>query len=391
MLRLITGLILLLHAGNLLAQFDRQQVELDSLTYAQYVRGDWKNLLLTANKAIKAKQDFSLLNIRAAIAAGALNKPYKEQYYLQRSIRDYPYDPLALPLLYVNYLNIGQYPQALRINKKMQPDSVLKQYYPKRPPIHLVGVEVGLKRSNDSALYKPLLYAQAGFGFRVKAISFYNAFSLLKQDAYYGMMDQYQYYLTASIPLQHNWTIAPAMHLLHYNVQNRLPEEDSSKLTGNPFVLGMNASKLYRNFQYQLGVYYGTLNYETQLQIQPAITWFPLANNKLSLNVTGNYLTESSTFTTSATASYAPFRFMSFTGAYLNANTRYYTEQNGFLVNNSYDVTGSRYMGMVNFSPTVNWTIYAVYLHETKQLADPGHPDILYNYDMGVLGLKRTF
>lgn len=388
MLRFITGLILLLHTGNLWAQFDRQQVELDSLSYAQYESGNWKELLNTARKAVANKQDFPLLNLRAAIAAGAINKPYKAQYYLQRSIRDYPYDPMALPLLYTNYLSIGQYPQALRINKKMQPDSILKHYYPKRPPIHLVGIEVGFKQSTDSSLYKPLLYGQAGFGFRVNAISFYNAFSFLKQDAYYGTMQQYQYYLTAMIPLKHNFTLAPAMHLLHYTLEHTIPELDSNKLTGNPFVLGMNVSKLHRNFQYQLGVYYATLNYETQLQIQPAITWFPFANNKLSLNVTGNYLTESSTFTSSATVNYVPIRYVSITGAYLNANTRYYTEQNGFLVNNSYDITGSRYMGMVNVSPTSNWTLYAVYLHETKR---EGTFDIPYNYDMGVLGLKRTF
>lgn len=388
MLKFITGLILFLYTGNIWAQFDRQQAELDSLTYEQYIKGDWKALLRAVNKAIADKQDFPILNVRGAIAATALNKPYKEQYFLQRSINDYPNDPMALPLLYLNYLAIGQYPQALRANKQLQNNPSLKAFYPKRPVIHLVGVEAGFKQSSDSSLYKPLLYAQAGFGFRAKSISVYNAFSYLKQESYYGTMQQYQYYLTAMIPLKHNITLAPAVHVLQYHIDNTLPVPDSSKLSNTPVVAGMNISKLYRNFLYQLGAYYSTLNYENQLQIQPAITWFPLSNNKLSLNVTGNYLTESSIFTTSATASYAPFRFVSITGAYLNANTRYYTEQNGFLVNNSYDVTGDRYMGMITLNPTVNWSVYAVYLHETKQ---EGTLDKPYTFDMGVLGLKRTF
>ncbi|MES2778283.1 MAG: hypothetical protein V4651_00155, partial [Bacteroidota bacterium] len=79
------------------------------------------------------------------------------------------------------------------------------------------------------------------------------------------------------------------------------------------------------------------------------------------------------------------------TAAYLNANTRYYSEQNGSLVNNSYDNTGDRYMGMVTVSPSSKWSIYAVYLHETKQLSVEGLPETSYNFDMGVIGLKRFF
>jgi hypothetical protein len=391
MLRLITGLILLLCAGNTWAQLDQKQVELDSLTYAQYLNKDWKQLLHTANKAIDEKEDFYLVNIRAAIASASLNKPYKEQYYLQRSYQDFPNDPkLTLPMLYVNYLSTGQYPQALRISKQMEHDSTLKQYFPKRPAIHLVGAEVGFKQSTDSALYKPLLYAQAGLGFRVKTVSLYNAFSWLKQEAYYGTMQQYQYYISAMIPFSNNWTLAPAFHVLHYSIQNTLAVADSSQLSGTPYVAGMNATKLYRNFQYGLGVYYSTLNYETQLQLQPAITWFPFSNNMVSLNVTGNYLTEKNTLATSATASLTPNRYLTFSGSYLSANTRYYTEQNGFLVNNSYDITGDRIMGMVNYNATLNWSIYAVYLHETKQL-ETIVQTASYAYDMLVLGLKRTF
>ncbi|MES2560576.1 MAG: hypothetical protein V4590_12600 [Bacteroidota bacterium] len=388
MLRYITGLIAFLYAGNSWAQFDRQQVELDSLTYAQYLQQDWKNLVTTTSKAIHNDADFPLLNIRAAIASAALNKPYDEQYYLQRSYRDFPNDPLTLSLLYNNYLNIGQYPQALRINKQLQQDSSLKQYYPKRPPIHLAGIEVGFKRSSDSSLYKPLMYAQAGLGFRVKTIAFYNAFSYLTQDCYYGRMQQYQYYLSAMIPLKRNWTIAPAVHALYYTIQSTIPGLDANKLSATPFVLGINTSKLHRNFQYQLGAYYSTLNDENQLQLQPGITWFPLSGNTLSLNVTGNYLTENGSFTTSATANVMLNKYFSLTAAYLNANTRYYTEQNGFLVNNSYDITGSRYVGMLSFHPTINWTVYAVYLRETKRESTF---DIPYNFDTGVLGIRRTF
>jgi hypothetical protein len=166
---------------------------------------------------------------------------------------------------------------------------------------------------------------------------------------------------------------------------------DSSVLQNSPILVGLNIAKLFHNFQYNFGVYYSNLNYEKQLQIQPSVNWYPLANNKIILNAAANYIVQKNKVITSATITYNPITLLSFSGSYLAANTRYFIEQNGLLVNNSYDPTENRYLGMVTFFPRINWSIYVVYLYETKTLNQDPLPVITYNNQMGVLGIKRAF
>lgn len=388
--RILTSLLIFCTL-SLYAQLDAEMVRVDSITYAHYYRGEWKQLLQIADKVIAEKKDFYWLNVRAAIAASVLNKPYREKRYLQKIVNEFPYDPVTLPLVYANQLATGQYAHALQSNLKMQSDTFLPKYYPRRPIVHLINIEGGYKPSSNNGLYKPLYYSQAGFGFRIATIPFHTAFSYLSQESYLGTMNQYQYYLSGMLPLKRNWTIAPAVHLLRYSINNTIAVADTSQLSHTSFLGGINISKLHRTMLYQLGMYYSTLNNEKQFQIQPAVTWYPLANNKLSLNISGNFITQSKKIITSLSVTYNPIRFVGITGGYLSANTRYFSEQNGLLINNSYDITGNRYLGMLTVNPTSSWSIYSAYLHETKKLSNQTLPDISYTYNMLVTGIKRTF
>jgi hypothetical protein len=72
----------------------------------------------------------------------------------------------------------------------------------------------------------------------------------------------------------------------------------------------------------------------------------------------------------------------------LYANARYFTEQNGLLVNNAYDITGNRIMLNINRNLNREWSVYGIYIYETKTEALSQLP---YVYHMGILGLKRVF
>lgn len=387
----IVSIIILLGSFTLFAQIDSEMAQLDSITYAQYYHAQWKQLLQTADNAIQSKKDFYWLNVRAAIAASAIHKPYRETSYLQNITKEYPFDPISLPLVYLNQLNTGQYAHALQTNHRMQSNTELQKYYTRRPVVHSLSAESGYKPSSNDSLYKPLYYGQAGLAFRIKHIPIYTAVSYLKQQSYYGNMQQYQLYVNATLPFKRNWTVTPALHILHYNIENTITVNDSSVLQNSPILVGLNIAKLFHNFQYNFGVYYSNLNYEKQLQIQPSVNWYPLANNKIILNAAANYIVQKNKVITSATITYNPITLLSFSGSYLAANTRYFIEQNGLLVNNSYDPTGNRYLGMVTFFPRINWSIYVVYLYETKTLNQDPLPVITYNNQMGVLGIKRAF
>jgi hypothetical protein len=366
------------------AQYDPRMVSLDSVTYAYFVNKDWRKLIDTVDVAISEKNDFYLLNIRAAIASNVLNKPYKEQYYLQKANQDFPNDALGLSMMYNNYLQTGSYPQALRTLRQMQQDSSLRNSYPERPFIHLINAEVGYKISSEEAFYKPLFYTLGGVGFRINKVSFYSAFSYLSQTSYLGKLKQYQLYLSGNIPLKKNWIFSPALHLLNYGIE----ENNIETFSGSPVLAGINVTKQHKNITYGLGYYFSTLNNERQHQIQPSVTWYPFSNNRLSVNVFGGYMPMKNQWIQNYTIQTQPFNQTTFTVSYLYANARYFTEQNGLLVNNAYDITGNRIMLNINRNLNREWSVYGIYIYETKTEALSQLP---YVYHMGILGLKRVF
>lgn len=381
---MLFSVILCLHAK---AQYKERLAVLDSVTYIQYYTAQWKPLLDTANLAIKNEQDFYWLYIRAAYAAQQINKPYKEFYYLSKAYTKFPNDVLAQTRLYASSFVTGQYNRSLKLNRVIRTDSTLKPYYPKLPAVHLVNVEAGIKYPNDT-LYSIMHYIQAGTGFRIRNIALYSALTYMQQKLYYGDMKQYQLYISAAFSTRNNWQIVPVLHLMRYDITNAPAYIDHSKLAGDPYTAGLQVSRLYKNVQYSAGIYYSTLGKQEQIQIQPSLTWFPLSNNKVYLNASGNYLTEQSKLTLSGSAGYMPFSRLSLSVAYLAAQTRYYTEQNGFIVNNSYDITKDRYMVSFNWRLHPLLSIYGIYQYEAKT---ESYFNIPYNYHTGIMGVKKLF
>ncbi|MES2689953.1 MAG: hypothetical protein V4658_06085 [Bacteroidota bacterium] len=369
------------------AQYNERLAVLDSLTYAQYYTEQWKPLLGTADLAIKNNQDFYWLYIRAAYAAQQLNKPYKEFYYLSKAYKKFPADALVQTRLYTGSFITAQYNQSLKLNRIIRTDSTLKPYYPKLSKVHLVNAEGGMKYTSDT-LYDPMHYAQAGLGFRVKDVALYSAVTYMRQKLYYGDMQQYQLYISAAFSTRNNWQIVPVLHLIRYDISGAPTYIDRSKLTDEPYTAGVQVSRLYKNMLYAAGVYYSTLGKQEQLQVQPCFTWFPLSNNKLYFSASGNYLTGQSKVTVSGSAGYMPFNKLSLSIAYLAAQTRYYTEQNGFVVNNSYDITKNRYMASFSWRLFPSLSIYGIYQYETKTET---YFNVPYNYHTGILGMKKLF
>lgn len=366
------------------AQYDPRMVYRDSVTYAYFINKDWKRLIDTVDVAITEKNDFYLLNIRAAIASNELNKPYRALYYLQKANRDFPNDALGLSMMYNNFLQTGNYPQALRTLSQMQQDSTLRKSYPERPLIHLLNAEVGYKISSEESFYKPLFYTLGGVGFRINKVSFYSAFSYLTQVSYLGNLQQYQLYLSGNIPLNKNLTVSPALHLLNYGIE----ENNIETFSGSPMLAGVHIAKQLKNITYGLGYYFSTLNNERQQQLQPSVTWYPFSNNRLSVNVFGGYMPMKNQWIQNYTIQIQPFNQTTFIASYMYANARYFTEQNGLLVNNAYDITGDRIMLNINRNLNRGWSVYGIYIYETKTEALSQLP---YIYNMGILGLKRVF
>jgi hypothetical protein len=361
---------------------------IDSVTYIQYLNAHWKALIDTADIAIQNGDDFYWLYVRAAWASQQLNKPYAERYYLQRGDQKYPGDQLLQTRLYLNSFATNQYTSSLNLNRTIMKDSSLAMYYKRLPYTHLVNLEGGIKFPTDKSLYDPMYYGQAGVGFRVRNIAFYTAFMYLEQKMYYCLMKQHQIYASAAFSLKNKWQFAPMVNILTYHLSNTPGYFDSTKLSATAYAAGFQVSRLYKNFNLGAGFYYSHLGGKEQVQIQPSVVWYPFANNKLYAQATFNYLAEQNIFTVSGTVGYMPLKKLSFTAGYLSAGTRYFTEQNGFVVNNSYDITKYRYLASCTWQIKPLLSVYGLYQYETKT---ENYYNTPYAYNTGIIGVKKNF
>lgn len=388
MYRVLIMLSIFLYGFRLSAQHAERALMYDSLTYALWYGKEWKPLLKATKAAHQEGIDLYYMNIRGAIAADALNKPFESLRFLNKAERDYPGDAYVHWMKMNAYLQTGQYAQALRSHQLMRRDSAYRIKFYKRPAIHMLLAEYGVKTCENDELYKQMTYMQVGFGHRTGRVSWFHAVSQVEQESYYGRMKQQQWYTSAAIALPHNFTFTPSVHVMQYQTDPTLPVPDTSKLKGTPWIAGLQTSYAFNNITLQGGYYYSTLNHETQWQIQPGIIWYPFSNNILSLQGNFNYLGHTQETTWSGSIAAMPHRRVNLMVSYLQAGTRYFSEQNGYLVNNSYDPTDTRLLGMASVDVYKLTSIYGIYMTEAK---DEYVRKIAYTNSMWVAGIRQNF
>ena len=130
------------------------------------------------------------------------------------------------------------------------------------------------------------------------------------------------------------------------------------------------------------------LNYKDQLQIVSGIIYYPLNNTKLILNIDANYLTEKSHTIASYRLTYSPIKSLNVSLSYLQANTRNFTEQNAFLVHNSFDITRNKYALSVTQHISKNIRIIGIFQLENK-IETISNTN--YQYTILGLGVKNIF
>ncbi len=121
-------LTLVISFGRLNAQKNTtfSTIEIDRLTYAQYLKADWKNLIKTGNEAIKQHINFYYLKIRLGIAYFNLKSYRKAITYLYDAYRVDPENTFVASYLYKAYLLGGRPFDAYRLAKTF-PNSLRKK------------------------------------------------------------------------------------------------------------------------------------------------------------------------------------------------------------------------------------------------------------------------
>jgi hypothetical protein len=158
----------------------------------------------------------------------------------------------------------------------------------------------------------------------------------------------------------------------------------------NGIVAAINLQKTFTYFDIAAGYAYATLNDSIQQQENIQVNIYPWANNKFSIgaNVTIQQRNgiNKNTFGYNFNTTYAPHWKFKISASYFMGDLKNNTEDNGFVVNNSYYVTTNRITLTPQIAITKKIDAYMMYQYENKAL---------YNYTLQYnnffVGLKYKF
>lgn len=422
---LILALFFLFHL-SLSASQDRDQslseteesrldfANVDSTSYKLWADERWTELSEFCDKAIHSGLDYYYLRVRAGIAAYKLNKYRQAIRHFERALDFNNNDDLALSYLYSCYLQAEQFEEARWLLKKFTPAYAASLGLDQVSNLDFIVFENGFKSADSSNLFKNPFFFSAGLGHSVRQrVSLFHNFSFFTQQESRFNVNQFQYYLRATIPLQQHLKLSLGAHVMNVSLENKsyLPvantvtyqiltpngpqvgrtsfttyNEEITKKSNYYYVGSFNLSHHSRFADLHVGALFASLDTVYQGQAHLGLTLYPLSNNRLSIGAT-SYLHRE----IDANLAFAPFLNLQITPKvtlnvfYLKNSGPNIIENNGYLVNNSIDYTRERLGAVLSVKVNSNAWIYGVYAHERKQQFTQL---FTYNYQIVTLGLK---
>ena len=298
-------------------------------------------------------------------------------------------------------------------------------------------------QNNETENYfSPAKYLQLGLNhFTKKNVSLTHCVSFFKQQSNSAILEknqplvyseneikQLQYYLKINIPIKKNWLLSPAFHLVHKNYTsikpvihpaytdsvfhpgsppNPLPHPPYWETINHPaiidktpatvtskaiyFVGSLAIQKTMNKFSLTLGTTVSNIDKNTQYINFGGVSFAVWGNSKLIIGCT-QYLNTKDNYSTvyGSTNSFLyiePFKKVSITASYLLNNGNNIIEDNGSLVNNSFDLTNSKLSFIANFYFNKHMALYGLYQKEFKT---ESIQKFNYNYNLFVVGIKIT-
>lgn len=379
--------ILLIFAGVFTKAQPLYTSGIDSLLRTEYDQKRWKSIMHLTDSLHKIDMGYHEAYEMAADAAFMLNKPFKQQNYLEHALHNYPTDSAVLYKLSQCLWQTQQYNHAVRLQHQLTKTCILHRS--DKIKSNVIHVDFGSKVSNNTSLYNNMNFVFIGSAFAVKSLLTYHGITYLTQRSFYGSMMQAQYYFNTGWAMKNGWKIYGIVHALKYNITHYSSDLSGNQiLSGSPIVYGGGVSKLYKNISLNIDAIKGDLNHNNQLQVTPSASYYPLSNNKIILYGSVNYLTEKSHVITSAQLTVAPTKSLKITTGYLHANARNFTEQHAFLVHNSFDITKNRYSITLMQKVSSGLSISGIFQLENKIETFTNTP---YQYTLYGLGLRNIF
>lgn len=230
-------------------QSDFQRV--DSITYAFYLNGDWKSLILSGKEAIDNGLDYKFLRQRLGYAYFMREDYFSARKHFRKALSFDSYDPFSLEYMYYSNLNSGKNEFSGFVEKKMPGELKNSLSVRKFKPAESIETEYSYRIRTPET--RP-----AGSFFRIglgskggHMVKVFQSFSYFSQQIRSGntgenlfTIRQPAYYLRISINVAPGLVVRSAWHYLHTMNGERL-------FPGNLLLVGIepDLNRLYLSIE----------------------------------------------------------------------------------------------------------------------------------------------
>ncbi len=403
-------------------------------SYDLYNDKNWSELIKFGNQSINKGFNYYYLQLRVGIAYYEKKNYSLALGHFKKALVFNLDDELTLEYMYFCYIYNGRHENARELSKQFNLPLLQKIGIAKQSNIEFAIIEGGTKITDSVEYYnkakngtpnyfKPPIYFQLGLNHYIKnRVSLFHALTYFNQQSFLGTVKQYQYFIKATVPIKNNWLMLASLHCVNLNTTSKLvtttidtlwppgvlphtqqpagaPPLKTKKNTittqtknnANYFVGALNAQKTINKFTIGIGTTVSNIGNITQFINNSYLSCNVFGNTKLVLGCIGYMHTKNNYKTTYASVmpflSINPITKLSIKLSYL-LNTKYnIIEENGYLINNSPDLSSTRYSSLINFNITKHLAIYGLYQLEFKQ---ENLQLFNYRYNVMVAGFKIT-
>ena len=368
-------------------EFTSQYVE--SKSYELYLQKDWKKLIVFADSAIESGVDYYYLRMRLGIANFELKKYIKATPQFQKAIAFNSFVDLPKEYLYYCLIYTERFEESRSLSSKFSTALKHQVGADSLKIIDQIGLEYGMKFPNDTIVPRATNLSVTLHHYVTKKVSFYHSFSNYSQrNKDKWNVKQMGYYLGATIPLKNNLILSGGFNYVHSNLYVDIID---SNLLGNYFVGSLNLNKRINLFNFNIGSTGIKVDTAYQFQHNVGAVFYPLANTKLSIGLNliahthNNY--QSLSFAVVPTLRFIASKKINLFSSYFMNSGHNIVEWNGFLYNNSPDLTKSRLNIGASLALGKKWEINATYQNEQKQNISFFLDKTSYNYNSIFLGI----
>ena len=370
---------------NIDAQEKLTYAQVNQITYNQYLKGQWKDLIKTGKSYLKYGEAFYYLQIRMGIAHYERKQYRKAIPYLEKAYKANRKNDVVNEYLYYAYLFAGQAMDAQRISEKFNVQLKEKLGLDYEPAIDAITYDMRFE-TNDDYFAQPasgdLLKQDVRTDYSYFAIGmehlygghkqiYWNYSKVKKLTDIYDIDDnnsqisddrevkQNQFYFNYSNQVGYGWNFLMAFNLLNIvstgseivpggGWMNPRPTEVTTRYATNQFIGFFGFTKDVHCLKINSG--FSIANLDKDFQFQPVlnINWYPMANTNLYFMVNTAFQIETVDGQTRNEFVFKPamgFRLLSlyFEPSYTFGEINNFTENNAFIINNDDDIISDRF------------------------------------------------